>query len=147
MRHDPLEEFRERFRLAELSLKEYRYWIVSLRPQQPTVAALVLSLRRSCSSLGGMEASETEELATVLAEIEAVLAATYAPSRINYLALMMVDAQVHFHVLPRYEEERSVRGRAFSDAAWPGPPDVTATLPFETIDLDELAATLRAALR
>ena len=42
--------------------------------------------------------------------------------RINYLMLMMVDPNVHFHVIPRYSEARQWDGVEFPDAGWPGPP-------------------------
>ena len=42
--------------------------------------------------------------------------------RINYLMLMMVDPDVHFHVLPRYGSARTFAGVTFEDAGWPGPP-------------------------
>jgi diadenosine tetraphosphate (Ap4A) HIT family hydrolase len=38
--------------------------------------------------------------------------------------LMMVDPNVHFHVIPRYSEPRSWGGIDFPDAGWPGPPRV-----------------------
>ena len=38
--------------------------------------------------------------------------------------LMMVDPNVHFHVIPRYSEPRSWNGIEFPDAGWPGPPQL-----------------------
>ena len=146
MDEDPLESLRERFKLSDLTLRQYRHWTVSLRPAQPTVGAMVLSLQRPCTQLGGILAREGEELAEVFADVEGALGATLAPAKINYLALMMVDVQVHFHVLPRYRDDRRVGSRFFSDPSWPDPPDVAATLPLEQEDLDELLSTLRSAL-
>jgi diadenosine tetraphosphate (Ap4A) HIT family hydrolase len=37
---------------------------------------------------------------------------------------MMVDPDVHFHVLPRYAQVRHFAGQAFSDPAWPNAPDL-----------------------
>jgi diadenosine tetraphosphate (Ap4A) HIT family hydrolase len=42
--------------------------------------------------------------------------------KINYLMLMMVDPDVHFHVIPRYEGNREMDGVTVSDVGWPGPP-------------------------
>jgi len=36
--------------------------------------------------------------------------------------LMMVDPDVHFHVLPRYENPREFGGRTHNDRFWPKPP-------------------------
>ena len=57
--------------------------------------------------------------------------------------LMMVDPDVHFHVLPRYEKARSFGGVSFVDRAWPGPPDVTAGVEPDPRVRQELLATLR----
>ena len=36
--------------------------------------------------------------------------------------LMMVDKDVHFHVIPRYADVRSFEQIEFDDPGWPGPP-------------------------
>ena len=38
--------------------------------------------------------------------------------------LMMVDRDVHFHVIPRYAEARQFNGLEFIDFGWPGAPDL-----------------------
>ena len=43
--------------------------------------------------------------------------------KINYLMLMMIDPNVHFHILPRYSENRDFEGFYFKDYGWPGLPD------------------------
>ena len=54
-------------------------------------------------------------------ELEATLRGQpFGASKINYLMLMMRDPQVHYHVLPRYLEDREFDGVIFSDE--PGPP-------------------------
>lgn len=39
--------------------------------------------------------------------------------------LMMVDREVHFHVLPRYADQRIFGHNKFIDPGWPGPPDLS----------------------
>jgi diadenosine tetraphosphate (Ap4A) HIT family hydrolase len=141
-----MDSFRTKFRLTELGLRDYEHWLVSLHPAQPTVGALVVSLRRPCEHLGELQAAETAELAAVFADLETGLHTTYQPGKVNYLALMMVDAQVHFHVLPRYAESRSVGDHTFADAAWPGPPDLSP-LPVTPEDMDDILSVLARALR
>ena len=53
-----------------------------------------------------------------------VLSHLFQYDKLNYLMLMMVDPRVHFHVVPRYAEERHYRGMEFSDYGWPGAPDL-----------------------
>ena len=57
-----------------------------------------------------------------MAGIEKALAAAVRHEKINYLMLMMIDPHVHFHVIPRYEGERSVSGITVADAGWPKMP-------------------------
>ena len=57
--------------------------------------------------------------------------------------LMMVVPDVHFHVLPRYAEQRAFEGRTHRDEAWPGPPRITADLGLSDAEHDALLAHLR----
>lgn len=139
-----MQEFATKFRLDELTISRHGGWRVSIHPTQPTVGALVVSLDRPCESLGELSEDEGAALVQVFADIEASYATTYRPDRVNYLALMMLDAQVHFHVLPRYAEDRTVEGTPFTDPGWPGPPEVTASTPVSSTGLEEITATLAA---
>ena len=115
-------------------LREFEFWSVLLRPVQVTLGSLVLVCRESVSHFGELSAEASGELASVAAAIESALGRAFAHDKINYLMLMMVDPDVHFHVLPRYEGERLFEGRACRDDAWPGPPDITANLGLTEIE-------------
>ena len=79
--------------------------------------------------------------------IEALLRHTVAYERINYLMLMMVDLDVHFHVLPRYDGEREYAGHVFKDAGWPGPPALASHVALSEEEAAALAAELSARWR
>ena len=64
--------------------------------------------------------------------------------KINYLMLMMVDKEVHYHVLPRYSETRKFEGVAFPDPGWPVAPDLSTGPVLEGKDLAAMVAGLRA---
>ena len=68
-----------------------------------------------------------------------------AYERINYLMLMMVDPDVHFHVIPRYDGSRSFGALAFADAGWPGPPALEPAVALDAAAIDSLVARLRDA--
>ena len=55
----------------------------------------------------------------------AALTRSFKPDKLNYLMLMMVDPDVHFHVLPRYASAREFAGKTHSDRFWPKPVDLT----------------------
>lgn len=135
--------FAQTFRLDELYIKRFSYWTLSVRPLQITLGALVVSLNRSCESLGLMTTEETAELAVVFRQIEQGLAQCFHYDKINYLALMMVDNQVHFHVLPRYNSSRLYQQRQFTDAYWPGPITTFNQGPADQPLLQQLVADLR----
>lgn len=117
-------EFISKFRLLDFEIKKVGSWIISLRPQQPTLGACVITLNRECEKLSSLTEKEGLELSLTFKEVERILAATFKPDKINYLALMMVDNQVHFHVLPRYEKKRSFEEVDFIDHSWPKPPSL-----------------------
>jgi diadenosine tetraphosphate (Ap4A) HIT family hydrolase len=123
-------------------LKEYRHWVVLLRPKQVTLGSLVLALKGDAQSMGEVGAEQFAELATVSAELEETLRRSFAFDKINYLLLMMVDKHVHFHVIPRYAEERQACGTVFLDNAWPKPPVLSQVAELSDAQLDDIKETL-----
>ena len=81
--------------------------MVLLRPAQPTLGSLVLACKEDATSLGAVSGAAYAELALATADIERTLGQAFDFRKINYLALMMVDPHVHFHVIPRYSEPGS----------------------------------------
>jgi len=121
------------------------HWLVLLRPAQPTLGSLVLVCTDEAKRLGEISPGASAELARACDRIERALSAAFAHDKINYLALMMVDPDVHFHVLPRYSSERAFAGGTFADARWPGPPDIASALELDATQREALLAHLRAA--
>ncbi len=102
------------------------HWTVLLRPKQPTLGSLVLVCREPVRAFSGLSADAFADLRDVVRRLEPALRELCGYERINYLMLMMVDPDVHFHVIPRYEGSRSFQGADYRDAGWPGPPDLNA---------------------
>ena len=97
-------------------------WVVLLRPQQVTLGSLVLVSRRPATAFGQLDDAAFAALGPVIRRIEAVLGDLVGYDKINYLMLMMVDPDVHVHVIPRYVGTRRFEGFEVPDAGWPGPP-------------------------
>jgi diadenosine tetraphosphate (Ap4A) HIT family hydrolase len=116
-------------------------WLVLVRPKQPTFGSLVLVCKEPVQAFSELSPEAFADMQTAIAGIERVLKAKVAYEKINYLMLMMVDRDVHFHVLPRYEGAREHEGTSFPDAGWPAAPalgtavalddDAVATLAYE----------------
>ncbi|HUD91567.1 HIT family protein [Sphingobium sp.] len=132
----------EKFGHPATLIAEFEHWVVLLRPAQPTLGSLVLAAKSDATAFGDLPAQAHAELKTVTATIETALAQAVNYSKINYLMLMMVDPHVHFHVLPRYEGERSAAGVTVADAGWPGQPDLGAAVKLDD-DLDNLRDWLK----
>ena len=133
----------EKFGHPDSLLAEYDHWIVLLRPAQVTLGSLVLVCKEEAARFGEIGPAASAELHRVTARVESVLAAAFQNDKINYLMLMMVDPDVHFHVVPRYASEREIAGMRFLDEAWPGPPDLTAALDVPESAIDAIRSELQ----
>jgi diadenosine tetraphosphate (Ap4A) HIT family hydrolase len=114
------------------------HWTLLLRPRQPTLGSVVLVCREPARAFPELSAAAFTDLREILRRLEPALRAVSECERVNYLMLMMVDRDVHFHVIPRYPGTRSILGVECRDAGWPGLPDLDAA-----VELDESG---RAAL-
>jgi len=112
-------EFFKKFRIEELEILNFNYWILSLRPEQSTLGSLIISLKRDCTCVSELTKEESSELQFVFKKTELILRKSFNCDKINYLCLMMVDNQVHFHVIPRYENEQRFNDVIFKDLGWP----------------------------
>ncbi len=121
------------------------FWTVLLRPRQPTLGSLVLVCREDVQAFSAVSGAAFADLAAAVRSIETALRAVVGYERINYLMLMMVDPDVHFHVIPRYSQPREFAGRAFADVGWPGPPQLEPAVVLEPAVRDALRAQLVAA--
>jgi diadenosine tetraphosphate (Ap4A) HIT family hydrolase len=105
-------------------IAEYEHWCVLVRPKQVTLGSLVLVAKSDATAFSALPPAAFAEMETVIADIEATLAAEFQYDKINYLMLMMVDPHVHFHVIPRYAEPRTLEKWTLADEGWPGQPNL-----------------------
>ena len=126
-------------------LAQTDHWTVLLRPKQPTLGSLVLICREPVRAFADVSPQAYAEMREVVRRIEATLREVVAYERINYLMLMMVDPDVHFHVIPRYDSARHFAGVEFRDAGWPGVPALDAAVSPDAATGSALLAQLRAA--
>jgi len=123
-----MNKFKEKFRIEELAILKTTNWTLSLRPQQITLGCLVLSLSRLCEDIGDLTDEEALELGIVFNKIKLLFEKTFMPNKVNYLLLMMVDSQVHFHVIPRYQDTVVFMDESFIDEDWPKPSNIFSTI-------------------
>ena len=126
----------EKFGYPATLIKEYEHWVVLLRPAQVTLGSLVLAAKSDATAYSALPSEAFAEQAIAVRAIEAALRRFTSYERINYLMLMMVDPNVHFHVIPRYSDARSWGGIELPDMGWPGPPrlDSSTTLTGQQVE-------------
>ena len=125
----------EKFGFPATLLQELDHWVILLRPAQVTLGSLVLAAKSEATSYGELSAQAFAEQGKAVSAIERTLREFCDYERINYLMLMMVDPNDHFHVIPRYSQPRSWDGVEFPDAGWPGPPQLGSAI---DLNLDQL---------
>jgi diadenosine tetraphosphate (Ap4A) HIT family hydrolase len=138
----------EKFGWPATLVGETAHWVVLLRPAQVTLGSLVVAAKSDATAFGALVSEFHADLAEVTRRVEAMLGKAVSYERMNWLMLMMVDRQVHFHVLPRYEGSREQAGLVIADAGWPGPPDLRSAVALsdeQTIALRDWLAELWAA--
>ena len=133
----------EKFGWPRTLLREFDHWLLLTRPAQPTLGSLVLAAKSDATAFSDLPPAAYAELATVSAVVERGLREAVRYSKINYLMLMMVDQEVHYHVIPRYEGEREWNGIRFPDAGWPKLPDLNTAVALEEPELEALVLWLR----
>ncbi len=121
------------------------HWTVLLRPKQPTLGSLVLVCREPVRALSELSEAAFTDLRAIVRHLEPALREVSVCERINYLMLMMVDLDVHFHVIPRYSGARSFLGVDYRDVGWPGPPALDTAVELELEVRVSLIERLRSA--
>ncbi len=133
-----------KFAWPRARIAETARWTVQLRPKQPTLGSLVVVCKEPATAFSALSGQAFTELRTVTTGVERLLKDFVEYQRINWLMLMMVDPDVHFHVIPRYDGSRHWDGLTFRDAGWPNPPALTEAVSLDDAQVIRLAAELAA---
>ena len=126
-------------------IAQTEHWTVLLRPKQPTLGSLVVVCREPVKAFSDVSAAAFAGLQGIVRRVELTLREVVSYERINYLMLMMIDPDVHFHVIPRYSGARSFSGAEYRDAGWPGVPALDAAVSLEEPTREALLTRVREA--
>ena len=105
-------------------IREYQHWVVLLRPAQATLGALILACKDEATRFSHISPEAFSEMGSVVADMETAFDQLFDYQKLNYLMLMMVDPDVHYHVLPRFDSDQTFADVTFTDPGWPGPPNI-----------------------
>lgn len=109
-----------KFNVEEFGIREFPNWIVAARGKQVTLGSCVILLKTPTATIGELTTAQVSELPEISKWLEERLAVAWQPDKYNYIAAMMKDPFVHFHVIPRYQTVRTFNGQEFVDPDWPG---------------------------
>jgi len=137
----------EKFGYPSTLVREFEHWLALLRPAQVTLGSLVLAAKSAATAYSDLSREAFAEQADAVAAIEQALYRFTAYERINYLMLMMVDPNVHFHVIPRYSDPRRWNGLEFPDQGWPGAPRLDSAMKLDKDQLAKLVAEISPIFR
>jgi diadenosine tetraphosphate (Ap4A) HIT family hydrolase len=113
-----------RFGYPDTLIREYEHWLVLLREPQATLGSVILCAKADVTAFSALPRGAFVEMDEVVSELESALMAAFSYDKINYLMLMMVDPNVHFHVIPRYAETPTGCGLSIPDPGWPALPQL-----------------------
>jgi len=131
-----------RFGYPDTIVREYEHWLVLLREAQATLGSLILCAKADVTEFSALSREAFFEMGAVVKDIEKALKAAFDYDKINYMMLMMVDPNVHFHVIPRYAKPRSACGLTLPDPGWPALPQLGNALEVSPAERDALIAHL-----
>ena len=117
-----MQEILKKFKLNENLIYEYKNWYLVLREEQITFASMVLIEKKFKKRLSDVSTQSFQELKKIINDIEKKIKPVIKYQKINYLYLMMIDKEVHTHIIPRYNKKILFENTLFQDTGWPNLP-------------------------
>ena len=140
-----LESLLEKFDATENLIFKLEGWSILLRSDQVTLGSLLLVYSKGdAKSLSEVPTAAFSSLPKISRIIEESLGRLLGAEKFNYLALMMIDSQVHFHIVPRYSNSISYLSETYEDLKWPGPPSFETPFRLNLVARRQLTSDLTA---
>ena len=109
----------QKFGYPESLLYETDHWVVLIRPVQVTLGSVVIAAKSEVTSFGDLKPEQMAEWPEIVKKFEWLIRKHFGAEKFNYLALMMVDPNPHFHAIPRYRSDVTFQGQTFTDERFP----------------------------
>ena len=118
MINDILEKFNEN----QNFIYKLNDWKLLYRENQVTFGSMVIIYcGDDCDSLSKVSKKSFSDLPEFINIIEKIMRDTYDANKFNYMALMMIDSQPHFHVFPRFAKSVNFCNKKYNDNFYPKP--------------------------
>lgn len=120
-----MEDILRKFNYPASLISQNESWYILLRPEQVTFCSMILISKKSKnSSFSKLNNHEQLEMFESLKLIEEICYNKLESDKINFLAFMMIDPIVHFHIFPRFQNQKSFDDIIFTDPGFPGVVDL-----------------------
>ncbi len=125
-----LTDFHLKFQVPQLTLFRSSVWSISVRPEQLTLGALIISPTVEAYTFNQLdELSSNDSLLRMFSYSELTLKSVFNAELLNIYCLMLQDPIIHFHVFPRYSSTIFRYDIEWTDIFWPGPLKVASINP------------------
>jgi len=114
-----LSETLKKFGYPDTLIKEYNNWYLLCRPGQITLGSMVLICKDKVTAFSEISEQSFNEFPKIIRQIESTIKKLFNFDKINYGMFMMKDPEVHFHIVPRYSQDKNFEGFIFKDTGWP----------------------------
>lgn len=101
---------------------ETKYWLIFLAPSQRYLGTCVVALKRHATDLYQLKEEEWIEFATIVRKMEMTLNKLLKPTLFNWTCFKnsafrndTPRPEIHWHLIPRYQEEIDYEGLKFKD--------------------------------
>lgn len=111
-------EYAGRFSKPELMIKQGKYWSIVFRESTTTLGNCILICNRECPTFGDLKPEEMDEFPAMCSWYENKIKSLYGAVKFNYIAMMMIEEFVHFHIIPCYNEPKEKYGITWVDQDW-----------------------------
>ncbi|TAN32627.1 HIT family protein [Patescibacteria group bacterium] len=97
-------------------IKEYQHWKLLIKNRGPrTLGNSVAVLKRHILRFSDITDEEMLDFAKLVRETENALKKSFNYDKIHWLMYMTKDPHVHFHIFPRYNEDKNFGGIQWMD--------------------------------
>ncbi len=104
--------------MPQTIIRQGTTWTMAVNRNQNLLGKTMLVLERPCTAVVDLLPAEWAELHTELRVLVRALERLFSPDQMNFAFLMNQGPQVHLHVIPRYQSERTWNGEIFKDPHW-----------------------------
>lgn len=102
-----------------LDIKEYQYWGVTLFENQYYLGRNIIFLKRhAVDFFTDITNEERDEFFDITKIVRNSIKDLYNPDLFNYATLGNEVNHLHWHIIPRYKNEREINGVIFKDENW-----------------------------